>query len=290
MAAAETCARPGPIPACAGIGLRAVHYREVLDRLPPVGWLEVHSENYFGAGGSPHAYLEALRPHYPLSLHGVGLSLGSTDPLDVQHLDKLQTVIKRYEPALVSEHLSWGSVEGRHYNDLLPLPYTGEALNHVAQRVAETQERLGRRILMENPSTYLRFAHSTIPEAEFLAELVRLTGCGILLDVNNVYVSARNHSSDPYDYLNAMRPTDVAEIHLAGFTVNRFDGGEILIDTHSRPVHPEVWALYRAAIAALGPVPTLIEWDTDLPPLDVLTAEASKAQRILEQARRDLAA
>lgn len=285
MAVSVPIARPGRIPACAGIGLRAAHYREVLDTLPEVGWLEVHSENYFGAGGAPHAYLEALRPHYPLSLHGVGLSLGSADPLDLVHLAKLRALIARYQPALVSEHLSWGMVGGRHYNDLLPLPYTEEALDHVSDRVAEAQERLGRRILLENPSTYLRFAHSTIAEEAFLSELARRTGCGILLDVNNVYVSARNHGLDPHDYLRAVRPSDVEEIHLAGFTSKRFDDGEILIDTHSRPVHPEVWALYREALATLGPIPTLIEWDTDLPPLQTLIDEAERAERMLEEAR-----
>jgi len=290
MAVVTDTARPGPIPACAGIGLRAAHYREVLDTLPPVGWLEVHSENYFGAGGAPHAHLEALRPRYPLSLHGVGLSLGSTDPLDLAHLAKLQALIARYEPALVSEHLAWGAIDGRHFNDLLPLPYTEEALDHVSGRVTEAQERLGRQILLENPSTYLCFAHSTIPEAAFLSELARRTGCGILLDVNNVYVSACNHRFDPHGYLSAIRPADVGEIHLAGFTVNCFDDGEILIDTHSRPVHAAVWALYRTAIASLGPLPTLIEWDTELPALEVLAGEADHAQQILEEARRGLAA
>jgi len=275
--------RPGPIPACAGIGLRAVHCREVLESLPATGWLEVHSENYFGKGGSPHAYLEALRAHYPLSLHGVGLSLGSADPLELGHLEKLLALIERYEPGLVSEHLSWGAIDGRHFNDLLPLPYTEEALDHVSGRVSEAQERLGRRILLENPSTYLRFTHSTIAEAEFLSELARRSGCGILLDVNNIYVSARNHGLDPYAYLRAVHPRDVEEIHLAGFTVKRFDTAELLIDTHSRPVDPEVWALYRAALEVLGPLPTLIEWDKDLPPLEILLGEAARAQSMLEE-------
>jgi len=290
MAIGAAIARPGPIPACAGIGLRAVHYREVLESLPATGWLEVHSENYFGEGGAPHTYLGALRPHYPLSLHGVGLSLGSADPLDLTHLEKLQAVIERYEPALVSEHLSWGSIDGRHFNDLLPLPYTEEALDQVSDRVSEAQERLGRRILLENPSTYLRFTHSTIAEAEFLSELVRRSGCGILLDVNNVYVSARNHGFDPYDYLRTLPPADVEEIHLAGFTVKRCDSIELLIDTHSRPVDPEVWALYQAALDLLGPRPTLIEWDKDLPPLETLVGEADHAQCLLEETHRANAA
>jgi uncharacterized protein (UPF0276 family) len=290
MAAAHTAARPGPVPADAGIGLRAVHYQEVLETMPNVGWLEVHSENYFGEGGSPHAYLTALRDRYPVSLHGVGLSLGSTDPLSHAHLHKLKGLIQRYEPCLVSEHLSWGSIGGRYFNDLLPLPYTEESLGHIAERISATQEFLDRRILLENPSTYLAFACSAIPEAEFLAELARRTGCGILLDVNNLHVSARNHGLDPHAYLAAVPAAAVAEIHLAGFSINRFDGGEILIDTHSRPVFPAVWALYQAALARLGPVPTLIEWDTDLPPLPILLGEAGKAQRLLDEARHALAA
>jgi uncharacterized protein len=290
MAAALTSARPCPIPASAGIGLRAVHYREMLESLPAVGWLEVHSENYFGDGGAPHAYLTALRQEYPLSLHGVGLSLGSTDPLNRPHLHKLKGLIERYQPALVSEHLSWGSVDGRCFNDLLPLPYTEEALTHLCERVAATQDILGCGILLENPSTYLQFLYSPIPEAEFLSELAGRTGCGILLDINNLYVGARNHGLDAQSYLARLRAEAVAEMHLAGFTVNRFADGELLIDTHSRPVYPEVWALYRAALARFGPRPTLIEWDTEIPALHVLTAEADKAQSLLEEVSRDLAA
>jgi uncharacterized protein (UPF0276 family) len=290
MAAASSTARPEAIPAHAGIGLRAAHYREILESRPALGWLEVHSENYFGEGGAPHRYLEALRAHYPLSLHGVGLSLGSSDELSIAHLRKLKALIERYEPGLVSEHLSWGSVDGRFFNDLLPLPYTEESLAHLVERVVKTQDTLDRQILVENPSTYLRFVHSTIPEAEFLSALAERSGCGILLDVNNVCVSARNHGTDPHAYLAVVRAQAVAEIHLAGFTVNRFDDGEILIDTHSRPVDPQVWALYREALERLGPLPTLIEWDADIPPLPVLIGEANQAQHILEEVRRDLAA
>jgi len=290
MAAARTIARPGLVPASAGIGLRAVHYREILESMPALGWLEVHSENYFGEGGTPHAYLTALREHYPLSLHGVGLSLGSTDPLDEGHLRKLKMLVNRYQPDLVSEHLSWGSVAGRHFNDLLPLPYTDESLAHLTERVSATQDCLGREILLENPSTYLRFVDSPIPEAEFLSELALRTGCGILLDVNNLYVNSQNHGTDPHAYLGAITPTAVREIHLAGYSVNRFDGGEILIDTHSRPVYPAVWALYKTVLERFGARPTLIEWDAEIPPLAVLTTEAQKAQRLIEEARRDLAA
>ncbi len=274
---------PGSIPARAGIGLRAEHYDAVLEDRPPVGWLEVHSENYFGAGGKPLDYLERIRARYPLSLHGVGLSIGSTDPLDRQHLAKLKELIRRFEPALVSEHLSWSSVGGRYFNDLLPLPYTEEALDHMIARVAQVQDALGRQILIENPSSYLQYVGSAIPEWEFLVELAERTGCGVLLDVNNIYVSACNHGFDATAYLQAVPRYVVREIHLAGFTVNRVDDGEILIDTHNRPVWPPVWALYRQAVQRFGRIPTLIEWDTDLPELTVLVDEAYRADAILEE-------
>src|SRR5690348_4128927 len=206
------------IPCRAGIGLRTAHCREMIESRPAkVGWLEVHSENYFGAGGQPHAFLERLRGDYPLSLHGVGLALGSTAPLDTHHLERLAALISRYEPGLVSEHLCWGAVPGRHLNDLLPLPYTEEALAHLVERITRTQEFLGRRVLIENVSSYLRFAHSTIPEWEFVAETAQRTGCGILLDVNNVYVSAVNHEFDAHAYIAAIPAGAVEEIHLAGF-------------------------------------------------------------------------
>ncbi len=276
-----TCA--GPIPAKAGIGLRAQHYCEVLQRRPAVAWLEVHSENYFGDGGPPLYYLERIRARYPLSLHGVGLSLGSTDPLNTWHLNKLKALIERFEPDLVSDHLSWSSVDGRYLNDLLPLPYTEEALTHMVARLGDVQAHLGRQLLVENPSTYLQYEFSPIPEQEFISELARRSGCGILLDVNNIYVSAVNHGFDACGYLEAIPPQLVQEVHLAGFTVNRFDNGEILIDTHNRTVAPEVWTLYRQALRRLGPVPTLIEWDTDIPALDVLLEEAHRADMLLAE-------
>ena len=272
------------IPVRAGIGLRAEHYREVVETLPPVGWIEVHSENYFGNGGAPLEYLESARQHYPVSLHGVGLSLGSSDELNRRHLEKLKTLIERIEPGLVSEHLSWSSVDGRYLNDLLPLPYTEEALRHFVRHVGEAQDFLGRELLIENPSSYLQYTHSTIPEWEFLTEVVNASGCGILLDVNNIYVSATNHGFDAAVYLRAIPAVKVREIHLAGFTVNRYPDGDMLIDTHSARVAGEVWALYRRAIARVGAVPTLIEWDTDLPPLEVLLDEARQAEDILEAA------
>jgi len=265
-----------------GIGLRAPHYRALLESRPAVGWLEVHSENYFGAGGPPLHYLERARALYPLSLHGVGLSLGSADPLDDRHLGRLKDLARRFEPTLVSDHLSWSSIGGRHLNDLLPLPYTDEALAHVSKRVQQAQERLGQTLLIENPSSYLRYRHSTIPEWEFMTELARRSGCAILLDVNNVYVSARNHGFDPHHYLDAIPVALVREIHLAGHTVKQFPDGEILIDTHNRPVCEDVWALYRSAVARFPGVPALIEWDSDLPPLETLVEEARRADAIAE--------
>ncbi len=270
------------VPARAGIGLRAGHYRDLIARRPALGWIEVHSENYFG-GGPPLHYLEQARARYPLSLHGVGLSLGSTDALNRDHLAQLKALIARFQPGLVSEHLSWSSVGGHHLNDLLPLPYTEEALAHLVARIRQTQDFLGREILIENPSSYLQYRHSTIPEAEFMAAVARESGCGILLDVNNVYVSAVNHGFDPVAYLAAIPAARVREIHLAGHRVNRYPEGEILIDTHDARVCDAVWSLFRESLCHVGRVPVLIEWDTDLPPLDVLLDEARCADALLEQ-------
>jgi uncharacterized protein len=271
----------GPVPACAGIGLRSAHVHEILETRPALGWVEVHSENYFGRG-IPRHYLERIRERYPVSLHGVGLSVGSTDALSREHLAALRELMADIEPLFVSEHLSWSSVGGRYLNDLLPLPYTEEALAHVTAHVGEIQERLGRQILIENISSYLQFDESAMPEWEFLAELANRSGCAVLLDVNNIYVSATNHGFDACRYLQAIPVRAVREMHLAGFTRKTFDGGEILIDTHNRRVAPEVWRLYEAAVARFGAVPTLIEWDSDLPPLTVLLDEARQAQTIME--------
>ncbi len=265
------------IPVRAGVGLRAPHYHAVLETLPDIGWFEVHSENYFGLGGQPLYFLEQVRSHYPISLHGVGLSLGSADPLDVKHLARLKALVERFEPGLVSEHLSWGAIGGRHLNDLLPLPYTEEALAVVCAHVSQTQDFLGRQILIENISSYLQLAGSTRDEPAFIAEVAKRTGCGILLDVNNVYVSSINLGFDPVAYLHAIPDQLVGEMHLAGFD----QSGDILIDTHGRSVAAPVWALYRQALERFGPVPTLIEWDTDLPPLPVLLAEAKIADACL---------
>jgi hypothetical protein len=244
---------------------------------PPVAWFEVHSENYFADGGPALAALDRIRADYPLSLHGVGMSLGSTDPLARAHLAKLARLIARVEPALVSEHLCWSGVEGRHFNDLLPLPYTDDALSHVCSRVAEVQDYLGRQIAVENVSSYFAFAEATIPEWEFVAAVARRTGCRLLLDVNNIYVNAVNHGFSADAYLMAIPPDAVAEIHLAGFDAS----GPCLIDTHGTRVAPDVWALYRRAIARFGPRPTLLEWDLDLPAFAVLEEEAATAQAIL---------
>jgi uncharacterized protein (UPF0276 family) len=266
-----------PIPAEAGIGLRARHYREILEERPKIGWLEVHSENFFSDGGQPLYYLEKIRDHYPLSLHGVGLVLGSTDPLNWDHLDRLKSLIDRFEPDFVSEHLCWGSVQGRFLNDLLPLPYTEQALDHFCRQVQRAQEFIGRTLLIENVCSYLEFKQSTIPEWEFIAEVAKRTGCGLLLDVNNIYVNSVNHKFDPEIYFQSLPPNAVREIHLAGFD----DSGDCLIDTHGKPVFAEVWELYRQAVKHFGETPTLIEWDTDIPELSVLLAEAWKADAIL---------
>jgi uncharacterized protein (UPF0276 family) len=278
-----------PIPAKAGIGLRAVHHQAVLDEAPAVTWFEAHSENYFADGGAQIEFLERIRARYPVSLHGVGLSLGSVDPLNADHLRKLDRLIRWSEPAFVSEHLSWSSVGGIFLNDLLPLPYTEEALRHMIARVGEMQDRLRRQVLIENISSYLRYDFETIPEAEFLVALAAATGCGLLLDVNNVYVSARNHAFDPYAFIRAIPGRLVREMHLAGHSVNRHGEHEILIDTHSSPVCPEVWDLYDHAVRCFGPRPTLIEWDADIPTLATLVAEADRANHYLEQSHVDAA-
>lgn len=277
--------QPGAIPARAGIGLRAPHYRELLDTLPDIGWLEVHSENYFGEGGQPLYFLERLREHYPLSLHGVGLCLGNVDAPDREHLRRLNALATRFEPGLISEHLCWGAFDGRYLHDLVPLPYTEEALAVVSRHIAQTQDYLGRRILIENVSSYLQFKHSTLSEWDFLAAVSRNTGCGILLDVNNIYVSSVNHGFDPQRFLDAMPAHAIAEIHLAGFEKTE----ACLIDTHGRNVADPVWDLYYSALQRFGPVPSLIEWDTDIPPLEILLDEARIAEAFLQE-RHDLAA
>lgn len=272
----------GPIPADAGIGLKAQHYQEILESGPALGWFEVHPENYMGAGGAPHHYLTRIRERYPLSLHGVGMSLGSAVPPDRDHLARLKTLVDRYEPGLVSEHLAWSAFDGVFLNDLLPLPLTYETLSHVVTHVDEVQETLGRRVLIENPSTYVRARGDEMIEPDFLTELARRTGCGLLLDINNVYVSACNHDFDAKTYLERIEPELVGEIHLAGHAVERVAGGELRIDDHGSQVCEAVWALYGGFIARAGVKPTLIEWDTDVPSLGTLQDEARRAQAILD--------
>jgi len=276
----------GPIPAVAGIGLRSLHHEQVVHERPAVGWLEAHTENYFHDGGPAVRALERVREQYALSLHGVGLGLGSAAPLDRLHLERVRRAVRRFEPALVSEHACWGHAGGEHFNDLLPLPYTEEAAALLAARVTEVQDFLGRQILVENLSSYLSFRTSRLAEHEFLAAVVELSGCGLLLDVNNAYVNAVNLGLDTEAFLAGVPAQSVHEIHLAGHLRKRVGEREILIDDHGSRVCPEVWALYERAIARFGPVPTLIEWDTDVPPLEVLAAEARTADRVLDAARR----
>lgn len=271
----------------AGIGLRAPHVAEVMATRPPVPWLEVHPENYMG-GGPAVRELERIRADYPLALHGVGLSLGSAEGIDDRHLARLRGLVERLAPALVSEHLSWSIAGGAYLNHLLPLPYDGETLDLLARHVERAQEALGRRLLVENPSSYLRFRDSPIAEPEFLGELARRTGCGLLCDVNNVYVTCRNFDLDPVAYLEALPAGVVAEIHLAGHHASDADGHPVLIDDHGSRVAEPVWDLYARALRRFGPVPTLVEWDTDLPALAVLLDEAGTAQRHLDAATSDV--
>ena len=287
--AARITAERSSVPRKAGIGLRFPHHQAVLDERPRVAWLEVHTENYLG-GGTPLAYLEAVRRDYPIALHGVGLSLGSARGLDLGHLDRIRQTVERIAPALVSEHLSWSIAEGCYLADLLPLPMTEEALDIVCRHVDQTQTVLRRCILVENPSSYLCWRHSTIPEWDFLAAVARRTDCGILCDVNNIYVSASNHGWNPSIYLAALPPSAISEIHLAGHSVRQFEGGRTLrVDDHGSRVIPGVWELYAEALARFGPVPTLIEWDTNVPALAVLVDEATRAAALLDCARQKIA-
>jgi hypothetical protein len=264
-----------------GIGLRAPHVAEVMTTRPATGFFEVHTENYLG-GGPAVAALERLRRDAPVALHGVGLSLAGADPLDRRHLRRIKGLVDRIQPALVSEHLAWSVVGGAYFNHLLPLPYDRTRLVETSRRIEQVQETLRTTILIENPARYLRFRRSPIPESAFLAELSRRTGCGILLDVTNVYVSSRNFDEDPRDYLVAVPAAAVGEVHLAGHATNEADGRTILIDDHGSRVAEPVWDLYRVALDRFGVVPTLIEWDTNLPELAVLLDEAARAERLVQ--------
>ena len=266
-----------------GVGLRAEHYDDVLSGPPRIDWFEAISENYMDSGGRPLHVLESVRRDHPIALHGVGLSIGSADPIDAHYLRKLRDLMQRIEPALVTDHLCWTAVDGRQLYDLLPLPYTEEVLAHVVRRVAEVQEFLGRRILLENPSTYVKFRHSTMTEWDFLVAVAEQADCGILLDVNNVYVSAYNHGYDPIGYLDAIPAARVGQMHLAGFT----EMGSYLFDTHSAPVSELVWRLYGYAVQRFGAVSTLVEWDADIPSFDRVCAEATHARGIVEDIHAD---
>jgi uncharacterized protein len=287
---------PRTIPPRAGVGLKPEHYRTILETDADIGFFEVHAENYMGAGGSPHRYLSEIRNRYPLSLHGVGLSIGADRRLDRDHLQRLKQLIERYEPGLFSEHLAWSTHEATFFDDLLPVPYTSETLVRVTDHIDEVQDRLRRQMLLENPSTYLAFSESTYSEIDFIAEILRRTGCGLLLDVNNVYVASINQQWDPTRYIDEYPLAHVQEIHLAGYTREADDKGRpLLIDTHDQPVDEIVWGLFKHAVGRLGPTPTLIEWDAKVPAWPGLKAEANRAEAIMfplgwkEQSRAALA-
>ncbi len=275
------------IPARGGLGLKAEHYRGVLETKPDLGFFEIHAENYMGSGGPPHRYLTAIRDHYPISLHGVGLSIGGNGPLDAAHLQRLKVLNARYQPGLFSEHLAWSTHDTGYLADLLPLPYTDLTLQRVCDHIDQTQSVIGKQMLLENPSSYLSFAESTFSEAQFIAEVVRRTGCGLLLDINNVFISAENLKTSPMAYIEDYPLSHVHEIHLAGHDVTvDNEGAKLLIDTHGAPVADAVWDLYREIISRTGPLPTLIERDSNVPALEVLVVEAHRADCLLHALRR----
>jgi uncharacterized protein (UPF0276 family) len=265
-----------------GVGLRVPHHAYVLENRPKISWFEALSENYMGieggSGGRPLRFLQQIRQHYPVVLHGVSLSIGSIDPLNEKYLQQLKELVRRVEPAWVSDHLCWTGVDGMNLHDLLPLPYTEEAVRHVAERIARVQDVLGTRILIENLSSYLTFVHSEMTEWEFLREVVLRADCGILLDVNNIYVSSVNHGFDPVTYLDAMPAERIGQIHLAGHSKM----GDYLLDTHDHPVCEEVWSLYRRSVEIFGPVSAMIEWDDQIPDFPVLEREMDRARQIEE--------
>ncbi|MGI9479171.1 MAG: MNIO family bufferin maturase [Hyphomicrobiaceae bacterium] len=270
------------LPRRAGVSLKPEHYASIVAERPNVGWFEVHPENYMGAGGPPHRYLEAVREHYPLSLHGVGLSIGSAGRLDGDHLARLKALVDRYDPAQVSEHLAWSTHDEGFLNDLLPLPYTEETLDTVCTHIDEVQTAIDRRMLLENPATYVVFPESTYDEIAFLEAIVERTGCGLLLDVNNVYVSSTNHNRCPEDYIDRFPLEHVGEVHLAGHAEDKDDhGNRLLIDSHDRLVVDAVWKLYDRVIRRAGALPTLIEWDSEIPAWPVLFSEAERAEAVM---------
>ncbi len=278
-------ARPDDsVPNRAGVGLKASHYPDILAAKPDIGWFEVHPENFMGAGGPPHACLTKIRQDYPLSLHGVGLSIGGAEALDTDHLDRLKALVERYQPALFSEHLAWSTHNAAFFNDLLAAPYTDETLDLVCAHVDQVQGHLGRRMLLENPATYVTFQSSTYDEVDYISEIAKRTGCGLLLDVNNVYVSCTNHQQDAAAYINRFPVAAVAEIHLAGHAEDINDeGGRLLIDSHDRPVIDPVWDLYAQTLERTRAIPTLIEWDNQIPEWSDLFAEARQADGIMSR-------
>ena len=271
------------IEAGAGVGLKPQHLAAIAADPPPLAFFEVHAENYMGAGGAPHAQLTRIREKYPLSLHGVGLSIGGQQPLDHAHLERLAALVDRYQPGLFSEHLAWSTHEAQFLNDLLPVPYNAAALAQVCQHIDQVQTRLKRVLLLENPSTYLLLEASDMSETDFLKEIARRSGCGLLLDINNVFVSAKNHNQNPFAYVNVFPLEHVGEFHLGGHadTIDE-DGAPLLIDAHDRPVADPVWALFQYTLACCGPAPTLVEWDNDVPEWPVLLAQAARAQHCLD--------
>ena len=273
---------PLPIPARAGIGLKAQHVAEILETKADIGFFEVHAENYMGAGGMPHAQLTKIRENYALSVHGVGMSIGGENNIDTDHLARLKAVVHRYEPGMVSEHLAWSTHDDIFYNDLLPVPYTKETLQRVIEHVQIVQEALGRQILIENPSTYVVFEQSTMSEVDYMAEIAERSGCGLLFDVNNVFVSATNHQTSPTDYIESYPLHLVQELHLGGHAEDKDDAGrKLLIDAHDREIADDVWDLYRLVLSKTGPLPSLIEWDNDVPEWPILAGEARFADELI---------
>ena len=270
------------LPAAPGLGFKPEHFPAIRDTRPALGFFEIHAENYMGAGGPPHRQLTALRQDYAISLHGVGLSIGGPGRLDADHLARLRALVDRYQPESFSEHLAWSSHGAEYLNDLLPLPYTPETLNIVCDHIDEVQDRLGRRMLLENPATYVLFEQSTLTETDFLTRIARRTGCGLLLDINNVFVSTTNHRTDARAYLADFPLDKVGEIHLGGHAAEELPSGPLLIDDHGSPVADPVWVLYAETVARAGALPTLIEWDNDVPPFAELLAEARRAAVILD--------
>ncbi len=284
-------ARASTLPARGGLGLKPEHFRTILETRPDLGFFEIHAENYMVDGGPFHHYLTQIRSHYPLSIHGVGLSIGGEGRLDEEHLDRLAALITRYEPQSFSEHLAWSSHGDTFLNDLLPAPYHAATLHRVCDHIDRVQQRLQRRMLLENPATYVEFAASTMAETDFIGEVVKRTGCGLLLDVNNVYVSCTNHGRDPQDFIEALPLAATGQIHLAGYAQDiDAAGAPLLIDSHGAPIAQAVWDLYRFTLERSGPLPTLIERDNDIPAFPVLLAEAQQAEMLLQTCLSEAAA